>query len=98
MSSPWSVPTRSQAIGSANETTPAAAHSFVSSSPIAQASLARDLADWSDEDSEIEEDAVPKDSESSDFDPLGRPGPTLYRRPSGVTLGARRPIIAPTAL
>jgi multidrug resistance protein, MATE family len=66
----------------------ALASSFRSSAPIAEEAIARDLAECSDEESSVGE-AVDTASDSS----FEGPGPTMYRRPSGVAYGASRPII-----
>jgi multidrug resistance protein, MATE family len=79
---------------------PAASHelassfaaSFVSSSPLAQQVLARDLAECSDDD-EIDDEAYEQPDTESDDD--GEPGPLLYRRPSNIAFGSARPAIAP---
>ncbi|KAK1831393.1 ethionine resistance-conferring protein 1 [Podospora conica] len=67
--------------------------SFRSSSPLAQAVLARDLAECSDHD-DVENDpgslATAVDSDSDD----DVPGPTLYRRPSGIAFGTTRPALS----
>ncbi|KAL2126953.1 hypothetical protein VTI74DRAFT_11561 [Chaetomium olivicolor] len=72
------------------------ASSFRSASPLAQEMLARDLAECSDEDVES-----PGDSEAlqsgEDEDDLA-PGPTLYRRPSGIAFGTIRPALGPGGL
>lgn len=66
------------------------ASSFRSASPLAQEVLARDLAEFSDDAAdEFDNEAL---SVSDDED--GTPGPTLYRRPSGVAFGAIRPALA----
>ncbi|KAJ4414482.1 hypothetical protein N0V85_003133 [Neurospora sp. IMI 360204] len=66
------------------------ASSFRSASPLAQEVLARDLAEFSDDAAdEVDNEAL---SVSDDED--GTPGPTLYRRPSGVAFGAIRPALA----
>ena len=66
--------------------------------------LARDLAECSDEDEEhsadsgaIQEGGDGDGEEDEDLD--ATPGPTLYRRPSGIAYGATRPALAgPTGL
>ncbi|CCC11817.1 hypothetical protein SMACR_04799 [Sordaria macrospora] len=66
------------------------ASSFRSASPLAQEALARDLAECSDDAvDEVDDEAL---SVSDDEDDT--PGPTLYRRPSGVAFGAIRPALA----
>lgn len=66
------------------------ASSFRSASPLAQEVLARDLAEFSDDAAdEVDNEAL---SVSDDEDDT--PGPTLYRRPSGVAFGAIRPALA----
>ncbi|KAK3948445.1 mate-domain-containing protein [Pseudoneurospora amorphoporcata] len=65
------------------------ASSFRSASPLAQEMLARDLAEFSDDAAdEVDNEAL---SVSDDEDDT--PGPTLYRRPSGVAFGAIRPAL-----
>jgi MATE family multidrug resistance protein len=72
--------------------------SFTSSSPLAQAVLARDLAECSsDEDDDrvgrvgtAFEDTFDSDGEDDD----GAKTPTLYRRPSGIAYGTTRPALA----
>lgn len=65
--------------------------SFRSSSPLAQAVLARDLAECSDDDVEnASGNLAAVDSESDD----DVPGPTLYRRPSGIAFGTTRPALS----
>ena len=73
----------------------ALAASFRSASPLAQEMLARDLAACS---SDEDEDGVRGDSAALDSDedaePDAAPGPTLYRRPSGIAFGTTRPALA----
>jgi MATE family multidrug resistance protein len=65
--------------------------SFRSSSPLAQAVLARDLAECSDDDVENgHSDLAAVDSDSDD----DVPAPTLYRRPSGIAFGTTRPALS----
>ncbi|KAK4199666.1 mate-domain-containing protein [Triangularia verruculosa] len=68
------------------------ANSFLSTSPLAQEVLARDLAAFSDdEDVPVDTEAI----EGSDYgDDEADPGPTLYRRPSGIAFGTTRPALA----
>ncbi|KAK4161278.1 ethionine resistance-conferring protein 1 [Cladorrhinum sp. PSN259] len=73
----------------------AIASSFRSSSPLAQESLARDLAALSDEDDDA---AVDYDAVEDDDDGESTPGPTLYRRPSGIAFGTIRPALGPGGL
>jgi MATE family multidrug resistance protein len=73
------------------------AASFRADSPIAQESLARDLAacsDSGDSDAHIDVDAVETESESGGDDEL----PALYRKPSGIAYGAARPAVGRSAL
>lgn len=65
--------------------------SFRASSPLAQEILARDLAECPDED--IAVDASDIESGGSESDE-GIPGPTLYRRPSGIAFGTTRPALS----
>ncbi|KAK3990050.1 ethionine resistance-conferring protein 1 [Cladorrhinum sp. PSN332] len=69
----------------------ALASSFRSSSPLAQESLARDLAALSDEDDDVAVDYDENDDDTT-------PGPTLYRRPSGIAFGTIRPALGPGGL
>jgi MATE family multidrug resistance protein len=76
----------------------ALAASFRSASPLAQEMLARDLAACPDEE---EDDDALQDSEALEEADDGEddeddvtPGPTLYRRPSGIAFGATRPALA----
>jgi MATE family multidrug resistance protein len=68
------------------------AASFRSASPLAQEMLARDLAACSDEDEDVPADseALEEEEDEDDF----APGPTLYRRPSGIAFGTTRPALA----
>lgn len=68
---------------------PALSSSWRVGSPLAEQSLARDIAECSDDD--FEDNAI-DDASISDFDA----GPTMYRRPSGVAFGSR-PILNPQA-
>lgn len=82
--------------------------SFKSSSPLAQELLARDLAELdeyedSDEDSEFrthKRRSRSRGTAVSDelHDEDGLPGPTLYRRPSGIAFGTIRPALGPGGL
>ncbi|KAJ4225482.1 hypothetical protein NW759_005176 [Fusarium solani] len=69
---------------------PALSSSWRVGSPLAEQSLARDIAECSDDD--FEDNAI-DDASVSDFDA----GPTMYRRPSGVAFGGSRPILNPQA-
>ncbi|KAK4671136.1 hypothetical protein QC764_603010 [Podospora pseudoanserina] len=68
------------------------ANSFLSTSPLAQEVLARDLAAFSDDED------IPVDTEAVDGSDHGEDdatqGPTLYRRPSGIAFGTTRPALA----
>jgi len=65
--------------------------SFCPSSPLAQEVLARDLEECPDDDAATTAlDVASSDSETSD----DTPGPTLYRRPSGIAFGAVRPALS----
>jgi len=66
------------------------AASFRSSSPLAQEMLARDLAACSDEGENCAIDSGAEEEDDEDV----MPGPTLYRRPSGIAFGATRPALA----
>ncbi|KAJ4300309.1 hypothetical protein N0V88_002982 [Collariella sp. IMI 366227] len=68
------------------------ATSFLSASPLAQEMLARDLAECSDEDEESPADSEALDS--GEDEDVVTPGPTLYRRPSGIAFGTIRPALA----
>ena len=72
------------------------AASFRSGSPLAQEALARDLAELSDDDEGFDTEAI--DVAGSDSDDDRSPGPTLYRRPSGIAFGAIRPALGPVGL
>jgi MATE family multidrug resistance protein len=74
------------------------ASSFRSGSPLAQEMLARDLAECSDEDGEVpfDTEAIEEGEDDDEADAL--PGPTLYRRPSGIAFGTTRPAFGPGAL
>jgi len=82
--------------------------SFKSSSPLAQEVLARDLAeldDYEDSDEDFEFSGQGRYSRSrgaalgDDLDDEdGLPGPTLYRRPSGIAFGTIRPALGPGGL
>jgi len=61
--------------------------SFRASSPLANEVLARDLAEISDND-------VDDDSANTYGSEEETPGPTLYRRPSGIAFGAIRPALS----
>ncbi|KAK4126127.1 MATE efflux family protein [Parathielavia appendiculata] len=73
------------------------ASSFRSSSPLAQELLARDLAECSDEEevTPTDSDAI-EEAEEDEYEDM--PGPTLYRRPSGIAFGTTRPALGPGAL
>jgi len=70
----------------------ASASSFRSLSPLAQEMLARDLAECSDDSDVAVDDGDDGQGDSEDLDTT--PGPTLYRRPSGIAFGAARPALA----
>jgi MATE family multidrug resistance protein len=76
------------------------ASSFRSSSPLAQELLARDLAECSDEEeTPTDSDVIEQGEEDEDEEALeATPGPTLYRRPSGIAFGTTRPALGPGAL
>ena len=65
--------------------------SFPASSPLAQEILARDLAECPDEDIAADASVVEAGECESDED---IPGPTLYRRPSGIAFGTSRPALS----
>jgi len=74
--------------------------SYLSASPIAQESIARDLAEWPDDDIEAPESDSPSSEDESSGSSTVRPE-TLqhsmansYRRPSFVAFGGTRPAIA----
>lgn len=69
--------------------------SFLSSSPLAQELLARDLAECSSDDDggSPRHSAAVGDSTDTEDDEGGNT-PTLYRRPSGIAYGAARPALA----
>ena len=75
----------------------ALASSFRASSPLAQESLARDLAALSDDDEHVNYNAIQDDDNDYDDDE-SIPGPTLYRRPSGIAFGTIRPALGPGGL
>ncbi|KAK4039104.1 ethionine resistance-conferring protein 1 [Parachaetomium inaequale] len=100
-SSPGSqpIPAKNRASAAHHDIQSAFASSFRSASPLAQEMLARDLAECSDEDEEVpvDSEAIEEDEdEDEDLDVL--PGPTLYRRPSGIAFGTTRPALGPGAL
>ncbi|KAL2175627.1 mate-domain-containing protein [Thermothelomyces heterothallicus CBS 202.75] len=71
--------------------------SFRSASPLAQEMLARDLAECSeDEDVPVDSEALQEEEDEQESDDL--PGPTLYRRPSGIAFGTTRPALGTGAL
>lgn len=72
------------------------ASSFRSGSPLAQEMLARDLAECSDEDGDVPFDTEAIGEGEDDDEDL--PGPTLYRRPSGIAFGTTRPAFGTGAL
>lgn len=96
-SSPGSQPIpakqRRAAAGRNHDVQSALAASFRSASPLAQEVLARDLAACSDEDEDVPVDSEALEEEDDDDDDT-TPGPTLYRRPSGIAFGATRPALA----
>ena len=65
--------------------------SFRSSSPLAHESLARDLAECSDDDIDVDAHSVDDEGSGCGSEP---PGPTLYRRPSGIAFGTTRPALS----
>ena len=67
----------------------ALATSFRSSSPLAEQYLARDIAECSDDDEAIDEDASDADHHEAGG------GHFMYRRASGVAYGGSRPILNP---
>ncbi|KAL2158975.1 hypothetical protein VTH06DRAFT_3005 [Thermothelomyces fergusii] len=93
---------RSQPIPAKNGTPTAAAafsSSFRSASPLAQEMLARDLAECANEDEHVPVDTEALEAEEEgEQEPDRLPGPTLYRRPSGIAFGATRPALGPGAL
>ena len=106
-SSPGSQPIPTKKRSSAGNTTnsshqhhdlqSAFASSFRSASPLAQELLARDLAECSDEDAEIpvDSEAIEEGEDGDEDEDLDfSPGPTLYRRPSGIAFGTARPALA----
>ncbi|KAK3906896.1 ethionine resistance-conferring protein 1 [Staphylotrichum tortipilum] len=70
----------------------ASASSFRSISPLAQEMLRRDLAECSDGSEDAVDEGEDGQDDSEDLDTT--PGPTLYRRPSGIAFGAARPALA----
>jgi MATE family multidrug resistance protein len=101
MSTP-SKPIAGQASRSSSTARPPFSSSYTSSSPIAQASLARDLAEYSDDEVERLDNGEGdnSDDESSEASTV-RPGDrahsmaSSYRRPSFVAFGGTRPAITP---
>ena len=101
MSAP-SRPIASQPPRSASNTRSPFSNSYMSSSPIAQESLARDLAECSDD-----EDEAPDSGERDESDDASSEASTVrpahrdhsmassYRRPSFVAFGGTRPAITP---
>ncbi|KAK0629730.1 mate-domain-containing protein [Bombardia bombarda] len=69
------------------------AASFRASSPLAQEVLARDLAECSDEEDDVDGAGAGLEEGDSDCDDE-TPGPTLYRRPSGIAFGTTRPALS----
>jgi MATE family multidrug resistance protein len=75
--------------------------SYLSSSPIAQESIARDLAECSDDEPEEEEPESPSsEDDSSEASTVRQDGhhhsmASSYRRPSFVAFGGTRPAVAP---
>ncbi|KAL2200571.1 mate-domain-containing protein [Corynascus similis CBS 632.67] len=74
------------------------ASSFRSASPLAQEMLARDLAECSGDDEDVPIDTETVHEEEDEDEEYDRPGPTLYRRPSGIAFGTIRPALGPGAL
>ncbi|KAH6677887.1 mate-domain-containing protein [Plectosphaerella plurivora] len=70
------------------DATPSQPSSWVGT-PRVEDVLARDLAECSDDEPQDEED----DSVDSGSQDYGVPGPTMYRRPSGVAFGTSRPVM-----
>jgi MATE family multidrug resistance protein len=99
-SSPGSQPIPAK--NSRNDLQSAFASSFRSASPLAQEMLARDLAECSDEDVDVPFDSEAIEQADTDEDedggPDDLPGPTLYRRPSGIAFGTMRPALGPGGL
>jgi MATE family multidrug resistance protein len=100
-SSPGSrpIPAKNSASAAHHDIQSAFASSFRSASPLAQEMLARDLAECSDEDEEVpvDSEAIEEDEDEDEgLDVL--PGPTLYRRPSGIAFGTTRPALGLGAL
>ncbi|KAH6856547.1 mate-domain-containing protein [Chaetomium sp. MPI-CAGE-AT-0009] len=88
------IPAKNSSSAGHHDIQSAFASSFRSASPLAQEMLARDLAECSDEDEEVpfDSEAIEEGEdgdEDEDVDAL--PGPTLYRRPSGIAFGTTRP-------
>lgn len=92
--------------GASNQRSQSAGHSpfstsFHSGSPLAEESIARDLADCSDEEDAVSTDSYPDggaDSEYVSEASAVRPSHHMsdsYRRPSFVAFGGNRPAIAP---
>lgn len=70
------------------------ASSFRASSPLAQEIVARDLAECSDDDEEIDHEGA-FDDHGSDSSESGEAGPTLYRQPQGIAVGYRQATLLP---
>lgn len=75
-------------MSSAHDVRAVLSSSFRSGSPLAEAYLARDIAECSDDD---EAASVISDGSESELDM----GPTMYRRASGVAYGGARPVMNP---
>ncbi|KAK4193755.1 ethionine resistance-conferring protein 1 [Podospora australis] len=96
MASPGSQPIpprkKSSAFNSHDQQHASHTNSFLSTSPLAQELIARDLAAFSDQETEVPagSDAIRGGDEEEET----IPGPTLYRRPSGIAFGAARPVLA----
>lgn len=78
--------------------------SYLSASPIAQDSIARDLLECSDDDDDVPEPPSPSSDESSQASTIRPDGgqqhsmASSYRRPSFVAFGGTRPTITPQHL
>lgn len=75
--------------------------SYLSASPIAQESIARDLAECSDDEEEVSEpDSPSSEDDSSEASTVRQDPPqhsmaSSYRRPSFVAFGGTRPAVTP---
>ena len=75
--------------------------SYLSASPIAQESIARDLAECSDDEEDVEEpDSPSSEDDSSEASTVRQDAPqhsmaSSYRRPSFVAFGGTRPAVTP---